>query len=99
MELRSTSYARGKYAEFTREINTWFNAPTVILFKTVDNRFTLAFVYRRVNKRDSTRDVLGSVSLVREINPTQRTRPCGHPAELSLENLLSWMGGTTSPLF
>ncbi len=98
VELRDTSYARGKYAEFTREINTWFNAPTVILFKTVDNRFTLAFVHRRQHRYDPTRDVLGSVSLVREINPTQPHR--AHVdilAELSLENLLSWMGGHNKP--
>ena len=98
MELRSTSYARSKYAEFTREINTWFNAPTVILFKTVDNRFTLAFVHRRQHRYDPTRDVLGSVSLVREINPTQPHRAhLDILAELSLENLLSWMGGHNKP--
>ena len=98
VELRGASYARGKYAEFTREINTWFNAPTVILFKTVDNRFTLAFVHRRQHRYDPTRDVLGSVSLVREINPTQPHRAhLDILAELSLENLLSWMGGHNKP--
>ena len=98
VELRGTSYARGKYAEFTREINTWFNAPTVILFKTVDNRLTLAFVHRRQHRYDPTRDVLGSVSLVREINPTQPHRAhLDILAELSLENLLSWMGGHNKP--
>ena len=98
VELRGTSYARGKYAEFTREINTWFNAPTVILFKTVDNRLTLAFVHRRQHKHDPNRDVLGSVSLVREINPTQPHRAhLDILAELSLENLLSWMSNHHKP--
>ena len=69
MELRGTNYARGKYSEFTREMTAWFNAPTVILFKTADSRLTLAFVHHRQHKRDPSRDVLGSVSVVREIDP------------------------------
>ena len=98
VELRDRSYARGKYAEFTREINAWFNAPTVILFKTEGNRLTLAFVHRRQHKHDPNRDVLGSVSLVREINPTQPHRAhLDTLAELSLENLLSWMSDHNKP--
>ena len=98
VELRDRSYARGKYAEFTREINAWFNAPTVILFKTADNRLTLAFVHRRQHKHDPSRDVLGSVSLVREINPTQPHRAhLDILAELSLEHLLPWMSDHNKP--
>ena len=98
VELRGTGYPRGRYAEFTREINTWFNTPTVILFKAADNRLTLAFVHRRVNKRDPDRDVLGSVSLVREINPAQPHRAhLDILSELSLENLLSWMSDHNKP--
>ena len=98
VELHSTNYPRGKYAEFTREINTWFNAPTVILFKTADIRLTLAFIHRRVNKRDPDRDVLGSVSLVREVDPTQPHRAhLDILSELSLENLLSWMDDHNKP--
>ena len=98
VELRGKRYARGKYAEFTREINAWFNAPTVILFKTADNRLTLAFVHRRPHKHDRSRDVLGSVSLVREINPTQPHRAhVDTLAELSLKNLLSWMSNHNKP--
>ena len=98
VELRDRSYARGKYAEFTREINAWFNAPTVILFKTDDNRLTLSFVHRRQHRYDKSRDVLGNVSLVREINPTQPHRAhLDTLAELSLENLLSWMSDHNKP--
>ena len=98
VELRDRSYARGKYAEFTREINAWFNAPTVILFKTADNCLTLAFVHRRQHKHDPSRDVLGNVSLVREINPTQPHRAhLDILAELSLENLLAWMSARNTP--
>ena len=98
VELRDRSYARGKYAEFTREINAWFNAPTVILFKTANNGLTLAFVHRRQHKHDPNRDVLGSVSLVREINPTQPHRAhLDILAELSLEHLLPWMSDHNKP--
>ena len=98
VELRDRSYARGKYAEFTREINAWFNAPTVILFNTDDNRLTLAFVHRRQHRYDKSRDVLGNVSLIREINPTQPHRAhLDILAELSLENLLSWMSNHNKP--
>ena len=98
VELRDRNYARGKYAEFTREINAWFNAPTVILFKTEGNRLTLAFVHRRQHKHDPNRDVLGNVSLIREINPTRPHRAhVDSLAELSLENLLSWMSNHNQP--
>ena len=98
VELHGASYARSKYAEFTREINTWFNAPAVILFKTADNRLTLAFVHRRQHRYDRTRDVLGNVSLIREINPTQPHRAhLDILSELSLENLLSWMSDHNKP--
>ena len=98
VELRGKNYARGKYAEFTREINAWFNAPTVILFKTANNRLTLAFVHRRQHKHDPNRDVLGSVSLVREINPNRPHRAhLDTLAELSLDNLLAWMSARNTP--
>ena len=98
VELHGPSYARGQYAEFTREVNTWFNAPTVILFKTADNRLTLAFVHRRQHKHDPNRDVLGSVSLIREINPTRPHRAhLDTLAALSLDNLLAWMSSHNRP--
>ncbi len=98
VKLHGTSYPRGKYAEFTREINTWFNAPTVILFKTADNRLTLTFVYRRQHRYDRTRDVLGNVSLIREINPIRPHRAhLDILSDLSLENLLSRMSDHNKP--
>ena len=90
--MKEASYARSKYAEFTRELNKRLIAPTVVLFKTADNSLTLAFVHRRQHRYDPSRDVLGSVSLVRDINPTQPHRAhLDILAELSLEHLLSWM--------
>ncbi len=93
VELRDDSYARGRYAAFTREINKRFPAvPAVVFFRTASGRVTLAFVNVRPNKRNPQRNVIGSVSLVREIDPTQAHR--AHVdilEELSLRERLRWI--------
>ena len=92
VELNGNSYPRGQYAIFTRELNKHFQLPMVVLFRTADNRITLAFVHRRPNKRDPNRDVLGSVSLIREIDPESPHRAhLDILAELSLPERLRWM--------
>ena len=98
VELKDTRYPRSQYISFTREINKRFPAPTVVLFKTADHMLTLAFVHRRMNQRDPKRDVLGSVSLVREINPTNPHRAhLDILQELSLEKCLRWMNANGKP--
>ena len=92
VELNGASYPRGQYATFTREINKRFPMPTVVLFKTANDRLSLSFVHRREHKRDPNRDVLGHVSLIREINPTEPHRAqLDILQELSLDNRLQWM--------
>ena len=92
VELNGASYPRGQYATFTRELNKRFPMPTVVLFKTAADVLTLSFVYRRPHKRDSNRDVLGHVSLIREINPARSHRAhLDILHALSLENRLQWM--------
>ncbi|MYK06770.1 MAG: N-6 DNA methylase, partial [Synechococcus sp. SB0670_bin_20] len=59
---------------------------------------TLAFVQRRRHKRDDQRRVLGSVSLIRDIDPRQPHR--AHRSilkELSLAHRLAWMGKHGKP--
>ena len=98
VQLRGDSYPRGRYAAFTRELNKRFPMPMVVLFRTADHRVTLAFVHRRPNKRDPERDVLGSVSLIREINPANPHRAhLDILAELSLPERLRWMDGHGQP--
>ena len=92
VELRDENYPRGRYAEFTREINKRLSQPTVVLFKTANGLITLAFVHRRKHKRDDRRSVLGSVSLIREINPTNAHRAhLDILHKLALTERLSWM--------
>ena len=92
VELKGSGYSRTRYVSFTREINKRFLAPTIVLFRTGDGLLSLAFAHRRQHKRDSGRDVLGKVSLVREIDPTKAHRAhLDILAELSLADRVGWM--------
>ena len=92
VELKEATYPRGQYAQFTREINKRLSQPTVVLFNTADRRLTLAFVHRRKHKLDPDRDVLGKVSLIREIEPRNPHRAhLDILSELSLGERLRWM--------
>ena len=90
--LKEGSYSRGDYATLAREVNKRWQIPTVVLFNTSTSRLTLAFVHRRPNRRDPARDVLGSVSLIREINPESPHRAhLDILVDLSLQERLRWM--------
>ena len=92
VELKQDRYPRGQYARFTREINKRLTQPTVVLFRTASGLLTLAFVHRRPHKYDPDRDVLGNVSLIREIDPGQPHRAhLDILAELSLSERLDWI--------
>ncbi len=53
---------------------------------------SLAFVHRRPHKRDQNRDVLGSVSLIREIDPADPHRAhLDILRDLALDRRLAWM--------
>ncbi|MCY4414722.1 MAG: Eco57I restriction-modification methylase domain-containing protein [Chloroflexi bacterium] len=98
VQLRGDAYPRGQYATFTRELNKRFPMPMVVLFRTAANLISLAFVHRRPNKRDPERDVLGSVSLIREIDPAKQHRAhLDILAELSLPERLKWMNDRGKP--
>ena len=98
VELKEATYARGQYAQFTREINKRLSQPTVVLFSTADHRLTLSFVHRREHKRDQRRDVLGRVSLIREIAPADPHRAhLDILAELSLAECARWMDLQSKP--
>ena len=95
--LRGDAYPRSRYAAFTRELNKRFQHPMVVLFRAGAGasgaaRVTLAFVHRRPNRNDPSRDVLGNVALIREIDPASPHR--AHRdilAELALPARLEWM--------
>ena len=77
------TYRRGDYAQYTREINKRFLMPTVVLYRyplpleqarhyggglTSRRGLTVAFIQRRRSRRDEHRDVLETVSLIRDID-------------------------------
>ena len=97
VELKDNTYARTKYAEFTREINKRLFAPTVILFRAGD-RLTIAFADRRPDKTDENRDVLGQVTLIKDIRLNNPHRAhLDILSELSLETCVQWMDANNKP--
>ena len=97
VELKDNNYSRTKYAEFTREINKRLFAPTVILFRAGD-RLTVAFADRRPDKIDGDRDVLGQVTLIKDIRLNNPHRAhLDILSELSLEECVQWMNDNRKP--
>jgi adenine-specific DNA-methyltransferase len=67
VELKSGDYARGKLAAIARQINRIFPMPVMVLFKVAD-KMSLAVINRRLHKRDESKDVLGKVTLIQNID-------------------------------
>ena len=67
IELKDKDYPRGKYAQFTREVNKRFIMPIVVLFRVKD-RLTIGFVGRRQHRLNPDRDVLEQVTLIKDIH-------------------------------
>ncbi len=66
VELAGSEWSKTKIAAITREINKLFAIPILVIFK-YGKCITLAVINRRVNKRDSERDVLEKVTLIKDI--------------------------------
>ena len=101
VELKNNSYSRTKYAEFTREINKRLFTPTVIIFRAGE-LLTIAFADRRPNITDESRDVLGQVTLIKDIllNHSEREPHRAHLdilSDLSLEQCIKWMDDNRKP--
>ena len=64
--VQDRSYSRTELAEMTRTVNRSFTMPATVLFQH-NGSLTLAAAHRRAHLRDSSRDVLERVSLVKDI--------------------------------
>ena len=73
LELTGTEYTKTQIANITREINKLFAIPILVVYK-YGSFITLAVINRRVNKRDSNRDVLEKVTLIKDIVVTKPHR-------------------------
>ena len=97
VELKDNTYSRTQYAEFTREINKRLLAPTVVLFR-VANHLTIGFTDRRPNQNDPNLDVLGQVTLIKDIRLNNPHRAhLDILSELSLEVCAAWMDANNKP--
>lgn len=71
--------SRTELCDLARAINRLFPMPALVLFKEGE-RISIAITYRRANKKDSSKDVVGrKVTLIRDISIT---RP--HPGHLAI---------------
>lgn len=66
IKLKKAEYRRSELAEITREINRTFPMPVMILFQHGDT-LTFSIIDRRLHKRDTTKDVLQKVTLIKDI--------------------------------
>ncbi len=88
IELAGGDYPRGTFSTIVRQINRLFPMPVMVFFRH-QRQLTIAVINRRVNQLDESRDVLGKVTLIRDITLAQPHR--GHLdilASLALENLV-----------
>ncbi len=65
--LRKNEYSRTELAQITRETNKLFPMPVMLIFKYGD-KLTLAIINRRLHKKDSQKDVLEKVTLIKDIS-------------------------------
>jgi hypothetical protein len=73
IHLSGAQYTRTKLATIAREINKLFPMPVMILFRHGD-RISLAVIDRELNKRDSSKDVLRKVTLIKDIRVIETAR-------------------------
>ena len=65
------AYARGKLTAIARQINRVFPMPVMVLIKHPHEKkdvLSIAVINRRVNKREQHKDVLGKVTIIRDIS-------------------------------
>jgi len=67
LKLKGPSYARGKLAQITRQLNRLFPMPVMVLC-LYHRKLSIAVINRRQSKRDTDKNVLGKVTLIQEIS-------------------------------
>ena len=97
IELSGTRYSRTDLATIARQINRLFPMPVVVTF-SYHGKLSVAVINRRPHKRDESRDVLGNVSLIREIDVnTPHRAHLDVLQELSLPKRLKWADDHNKP--
>ena len=78
VDLKEKTYKRKDLADMSRAVNLGFKMPVIVLFRH-GPALTLSVIHRRADKRNSDRDVLEKVTLVKDI---QTGRP--HRAHIDI---------------
>lgn len=73
IHLKEDSYKRGDLVKITRELNVPFKMPVIVLFH-YGNKLTLSIIDRRLHKKDTSKDVLEKVTLIKDIDITNPQR-------------------------
>ena len=73
IQLKEETYKRSDLVKITREVNLPFKMPVIVLFH-YGNKLTLAVIDRRLHKRDTNKDVLEKVTVIKDIDITQPQR-------------------------
>ena len=73
IQLKEDNYKRGDLVKITRELNVPFKMPVIVLFN-YGNKLTLSIIDRRLHKKDTTKDVLEKVTLIKDIDITNPQR-------------------------
>lgn len=71
IQLDGNNYARGKLTDIARQINRVFPMPVMVLIKHKTDKqdvLSIAVINRRQHKRDASKDVLGKVTIIRDIS-------------------------------
>lgn len=79
IELTGGDYPRGKLTGIVRQINRVFPMPVMVLIKHLTDKkpvLSIAVINRRQSRRDAARDVLGKVTIIRDVSLTRPHR--GH---------------------
>lgn len=67
IQLKEEAYKRSELVKITRELNMPFKMPVIILFQ-YGNKLTLSIIDRRLHKKDTSKDVLEKVTLIKDID-------------------------------
>ncbi len=67
IQLKEESYKRSELVKITRELNVPFKMPVIVLFQ-YGNKLTLSIIDRRLHKKDTSKDVLEKVTLIKDID-------------------------------
>ncbi|MDX2130361.1 MAG: TaqI-like C-terminal specificity domain-containing protein [Chloroherpetonaceae bacterium] len=73
IQLKEESYKRSELVKITRELNVPFKMPVIVLFH-YGNKLTLSIIDRRLHKKDTSKDVLEKVTLIKDIDITNPQR-------------------------